>query len=78
MEWVPGRHHKVFARTEDVREFITKKIQEHEDTLDPSSPRDYIDCFLMRLSQVQYDKVYYKFVSFTLIMFRMLTYYESM
>ncbi|XP_023271812.1 cytochrome P450 2F3-like [Seriola lalandi dorsalis] len=51
MEWVPGRHHNMFAKIEEVREFIMKKIQEHEDTLDPSSPRDYIDCFLMRLGQ---------------------------
>ncbi|KAM9853142.1 cytochrome P450 2Y3 [Aulostomus maculatus] len=51
MEWLPGPQHKAFARIEALREFITKKIQEHQDTLDPSSPRDYIDCFLMRVSQ---------------------------
>ncbi|XP_041796035.1 cytochrome P450 2F3-like [Chelmon rostratus] len=51
MEWLPGQQHKVFARIQVVREFIMKRIQEHKDTLDPSSPRDYIDCFLMRLSQ---------------------------
>ncbi|XP_070826389.1 cytochrome P450 2F3-like [Chaetodon trifascialis] len=51
MEWLPGRQHKMFARVEVLREFTMKKIREHQDTLDPSSPRDYIDCFLMRLSQ---------------------------
>uniref|UniRef100_A0A671WVS3 Cytochrome P450, family 2, subfamily Y, polypeptide 3 n=1 Tax=Sparus aurata TaxID=8175 RepID=A0A671WVS3_SPAAU len=51
MEWLPGRHHKAFGRIEELREFTMKKIQEHQDTLDPSSPRDYIDCFLTRLSQ---------------------------
>lgn len=51
MEWLPGRHHKTFANIEKLREFTTKKIQEHQDTLDPSSPRDFIDCFLMRLNQ---------------------------
>ncbi|XP_060903133.1 cytochrome P450 2F5-like [Labrus mixtus] len=51
MEWLPGRQHKVFAGVDKVRDFIMKKIQEHQDTLDPSSPRDYIDCFLTRLSQ---------------------------
>ncbi|GAA6235740.1 cytochrome P450 2F2-like [Lates japonicus] len=51
MEWLPGPQHTLFARIEELREFISKKIQEHGDTLDPSSPRDYIDCFLIRLSQ---------------------------
>ncbi|XP_074497301.1 cytochrome P450 2G1-like [Sebastes fasciatus] len=51
MERLPGRHHKVFARIEELKKFIVKKIQEHQDTLDSSSPRDYIDCFLTRLSQ---------------------------
>lgn len=52
MEWLPGPQHKTFARIEELREFIMKKIREHQDTLDPSSPRDYIDCFLTRLTQV--------------------------
>lgn len=52
MEWLPGRHHKTFADIEKLRAFIMKKIQEHQDTLDLSSPRDFIDCFLMRLNQV--------------------------
>nr|QQL94707.1 cytochrome P450 2f3 [Lateolabrax maculatus] len=51
MEWLPGPQHKTFARIEELREFIMKKIREHQDTLDPSSPRDYIDCFLTRLTQ---------------------------
>ncbi|XP_039986017.1 cytochrome P450 2F3-like isoform X2 [Xiphias gladius] len=52
MEWLPGRQHEIFARIEELREFIMKKIREHEETLDPGSPRDYIDCFLIRLSQL--------------------------
>ncbi|XP_044059588.1 cytochrome P450 2F3-like [Siniperca chuatsi] len=51
MEWLPGQQHKMFARIEELREFIMRKILEHQDTLEPSSPRDYIDCFLTRLSQ---------------------------
>ncbi|TMS07787.1 Cytochrome P450 2A10 [Larimichthys crocea] len=51
MEHLPGPQHKIFTNIEEVREFIKMKIQEHKDTLDPSSPRDYIDCFLMRMDQ---------------------------
>ncbi|XP_070762714.1 cytochrome P450 2G1-like [Enoplosus armatus] len=51
MERLPGYQHTVFAQIKEVREFIKMKIQEHKDTLDPSSPRDYIDCFLIRINQ---------------------------
>ncbi|KAF7665318.1 hypothetical protein LDENG_00147620 [Lucifuga dentata] len=51
MEFVPGHHHTVFAKIGEVRAFIHTKIHEHQETMDPSSPRDYIDCFLMRLDQ---------------------------
>ncbi|XP_019943606.2 cytochrome P450 2G1-like [Paralichthys olivaceus] len=55
MELLPGRQHTLFARIDELRNFIMRKIQEHEDTLDTSSPRDYIDCFLLRLSQEKND-----------------------
>uniref|UniRef100_A0A3B4H914 Cytochrome P450 2F2-like n=1 Tax=Pundamilia nyererei TaxID=303518 RepID=A0A3B4H914_9CICH len=63
MEWLPGSHHNVFAKLEEMRAFIMNKIQERQDTLDASSPRDYIDCFLLRLnkhiptSQFHYDNL---------------------
>lgn len=52
MDHLPGPHQKVFAEYEEVRKFIKMKIQEHKDTLDPSSPRDYIDSFLIQMNQV--------------------------
>uniref|UniRef100_A0A7N6A8B3 Cytochrome P450, family 2, subfamily Y, polypeptide 3 n=1 Tax=Anabas testudineus TaxID=64144 RepID=A0A7N6A8B3_ANATE len=51
MESLPGRHHTVFAEIKEMKEFTEMKIQEHKETLDPSSPRDYIDCFLLRINQ---------------------------
>ncbi|KAL7400856.1 hypothetical protein ABVT39_019064 [Epinephelus coioides] len=51
LEHLPGKQHTVFAQVDEVREFIKMKIQEHKETLDPSSPRDYIDCFLIRMNQ---------------------------
>uniref|UniRef100_UPI0009B48C2B cytochrome P450 2Y3 n=1 Tax=Monopterus albus TaxID=43700 RepID=UPI0009B48C2B len=51
MEHLPGRHQTIFAKVKEIREFIQMKIQEHKETLDPSSPRDYIDCFLIRMDQ---------------------------
>ncbi|KAM4566739.1 cytochrome P450 2Y3 [Odontesthes bonariensis] len=51
MERLPGYQHTVFAGIEEIREFVETKIQEHKETLNPSCPRDFIDCFLIRSAQ---------------------------
>ncbi|XP_034024489.1 cytochrome P450 2F3 [Thalassophryne amazonica] len=51
LEYLPGHQQTVFAMLEEVRAFIKVKIQEHKNTLDSTSPRDYIDCFLIRMNQ---------------------------
>ncbi|CAL8334319.1 unnamed protein product [Boreogadus saida] len=53
--WLPDRlsrrHRAAFNDIEKLRKFIMEKILEHQDTVNPSAPRDYIDCFLTRLKQ---------------------------
>ncbi|XP_028971940.2 cytochrome P450 2F3-like [Esox lucius] len=51
MECLPGQQHSLFTKVDEVREFIMKKIHEHQETRNPGNPRDYIDCFLTRLNQ---------------------------
>ncbi|XP_070764307.1 cytochrome P450 2J4-like [Enoplosus armatus] len=51
MKWLPGTHQKIFTLTQNLFDFIEIKIKEHRDSLDPSSPRDYIDCFLTEMGE---------------------------
>uniref|UniRef100_A0A8C2Z8F1 Cytochrome P450 n=1 Tax=Cyclopterus lumpus TaxID=8103 RepID=A0A8C2Z8F1_CYCLU len=51
MEHLPGPQHTCFAQVQKLRDFVDMKIQEHKETLDPGSPRDFIDCFLIRINQ---------------------------
>uniref|UniRef100_A0A3B3TQN2 Cytochrome P450 2G1-like n=1 Tax=Poecilia latipinna TaxID=48699 RepID=A0A3B3TQN2_9TELE len=51
MERLPGKQHAIFGKIEEIRDFVKTKIQEHRDSLDPSSPRDFIDCFLIRVHE---------------------------
>ncbi|XP_042658506.1 cytochrome P450 2C5-like [Tyto alba] len=44
----PGRHKKVLAKCEKLKDYIRERIELHKLTLDPSCPRDYIDCFLVK------------------------------
>ncbi|NXI62331.1 CP2C5 protein, partial [Anseranas semipalmata] len=45
---LPGPHRKVLAKCEKLKGYIREQVELHRQTLDPSSPRDYIDCFLMK------------------------------
>ncbi|XP_075895314.1 cytochrome P450 2J4-like isoform X2 [Nelusetta ayraudi] len=51
MRWLPGAHQTIFKQIKNVRDFVVDKVQEHKKDLDPSSPRDYIDCFLAEMGE---------------------------
>nr|XP_060641097.1 cytochrome P450 2C15-like isoform X2 [Anolis sagrei ordinatus] len=56
MEWVPGPHQHVIQSYVKCREFILEEAKEHRATLDPNSPRDFIDCFFIRMDQEKHDE----------------------
>ncbi|CAI5764459.1 cytochrome P450 2C19-like isoform X1 [Podarcis lilfordi] len=51
MKCIPGPHRKVLKNNLAIRELVLEEVEEHKPTLDPSSPRDFIDCFLMKMDQ---------------------------
>ncbi|XP_030290311.1 cytochrome P450 2J6-like [Sparus aurata] len=51
MKWLPGPHQRIFTLTQKILDFIEIKIREHKESLNPSSPRDYIDCFLTEMGE---------------------------
>ncbi|KAM9763027.1 cytochrome P450 2J2-like isoform 2-T2 [Menidia menidia] len=53
MKWLPGPHQKIFTLTQQILDFIEVKIKEHRENLDASSPRDYIDSFLIEMGQTE-------------------------
>ncbi|XP_043115538.1 cytochrome P450 2G1-like [Puntigrus tetrazona] len=55
MQLLPGRHHAMLKEVEDIKAFISKKIKEHEKTLDFDDPKDFIDCFLLKLRQDKHN-----------------------
>ncbi|XP_061094507.1 cytochrome P450 2J1-like isoform X1 [Conger conger] len=55
MRKVPGPHRKIFEHWDKVISFVKLKIKEHRNDLDPSAPRDYIDCFLAEMEKWKTD-----------------------
>ncbi|KAG8511370.1 Cytochrome P450 2B11 [Galemys pyrenaicus] len=52
---LPGPHNRLFEVFEKQKEFVALVVKEHEASLDPAQPRDFIDAFLIRMRQEQGD-----------------------
>lgn len=51
LQFVPGPHNKIYNLLEGMRRFIARRVRANADTLDPSCPRDFIDCFLLQMEK---------------------------
>ncbi|NXK14785.1 CP2H1 protein, partial [Herpetotheres cachinnans] len=51
MEYLPGPHQKLIKNIEKVDQFTSEIIVEHQETLDPACPRDFIDAFINKMEQ---------------------------
>ncbi|XP_075179729.1 cytochrome P450 2G1-like [Anomaloglossus baeobatrachus] len=51
MHYLPGPHKKIFSLLKPLEEAVKESVRSHQKTLDPACPRDYVDCFLLRMKQ---------------------------
>ncbi|XP_071980846.1 cytochrome P450 2G1-like [Engystomops pustulosus] len=49
MTYIPGPHQKIFTILANLKQFIRDMVKSHWATLDESCPRDFIDCFLIKM-----------------------------
>ncbi|KAL4831432.1 hypothetical protein H8958_011732, partial [Nasalis larvatus] len=52
MQYLPGRHNRVYYLIEELKDFIASRVKINEASFDPQNPRDFIDCFLIKMHQV--------------------------
>uniref|UniRef100_A0A670ZRI7 Cytochrome P450 family 2 subfamily F member 1 n=1 Tax=Pseudonaja textilis TaxID=8673 RepID=A0A670ZRI7_PSETE len=55
MYYLPGPHNRIFANFEKLRVLVREMVKAHQASLDPSCPRDFIDCFLLKMQQEKED-----------------------
>uniref|UniRef100_A0A803J6P7 Cytochrome P450 family 2 subfamily A member 6 gene 8 [provisional] n=1 Tax=Xenopus tropicalis TaxID=8364 RepID=A0A803J6P7_XENTR len=51
MNHIPGPHKTVVNKLNKVNDFILQRVKENEKTLDPNSPRHFIDSFLIQMQK---------------------------
>ncbi|XP_056397471.1 cytochrome P450 2C15-like isoform X2 [Hyla sarda] len=51
MTYVPGPHQRLFTIMDNLKRFIREMVNTHRATLDENCPRDFIDCFLMKMEE---------------------------
>ncbi|CAK6437081.1 unnamed protein product [Pipistrellus nathusii] len=51
MQHLPGRHNRIYYLIEELKDFIASRVKINEESLDPQNPRDFIDCFLIKMHQ---------------------------
>ncbi|XP_077141732.1 cytochrome P450 2A3-like [Ranitomeya variabilis] len=51
MEKMPGPHQRMLKAFDNVKEFVEKRVEMHKETVDHNNPRDFIDCFLIKMEE---------------------------
>ncbi|XP_076690223.1 cytochrome P450 2C18 isoform X3 [Callospermophilus lateralis] len=51
MDYLPGSHNTVIKNFDYVKSYVLEKIKEHQESLDVNNPRDFIDCFLIKMKE---------------------------
>ncbi|TFJ96339.1 l-threonine 3-dehydrogenase [Platysternon megacephalum] len=67
MSCLPGPHNRIFENFEQLRLFVLERVTMHQESFDPNGPRDFIDCFLLKMEQENQDPLSY-FQTETLVM----------
>lgn len=52
MKYLPGPQQRIIKNTQELEDFMIRKVKQNQSTLDLNSPRNFIDSFLIRIQEV--------------------------
>ncbi|XP_040847786.1 cytochrome P450 2C14-like isoform X1 [Ochotona curzoniae] len=55
IDYLPGSHKKVIENVIYIKNYVLEKVKEHQESLDINNPRDFIDCFLIKMEQEKHN-----------------------
>ncbi|XP_038623384.1 cytochrome P450 2G1-like [Tachyglossus aculeatus] len=55
MQYLPGPHNRIYNLIEELKDFIAEQVKGNRESLDTNNPRDFIDCFLIKMEQEKND-----------------------
>ncbi|XP_051002909.1 cytochrome P450 2C29 [Acomys russatus] len=56
LDYCPGSHHKVAKNVDYLKSYLQEKIKDHQESLDVSNPRDFIDYYLIKQKQANHNQ----------------------
>ncbi|XP_006880428.1 PREDICTED: cytochrome P450 2C18-like isoform X1 [Elephantulus edwardii] len=56
MDYFPGSHNRFISNTNYLKKYVLEKVKEHQESLDINNPRDFIDCFLIKMEKEKHNK----------------------
>uniref|UniRef100_G3QKD9 Cytochrome P450 2E1 n=1 Tax=Gorilla gorilla gorilla TaxID=9595 RepID=G3QKD9_GORGO len=55
LHYLPGSHRKVIKNVAEVKEYVSERVKEHHQSLDPNCPRDLTDCLLVEMEKEKHS-----------------------
>lgn len=52
MKYLPGPQQQIIKNTQELEDFMIRKVKQNQSTLDLNSPRNFIDSFLIQIQEV--------------------------
>ncbi|XP_077801005.1 cytochrome P450 family 2 subfamily C member 18 isoform X2 [Macaca mulatta] len=56
IDYFPGAHNKLLKNIAFLKSYILEKVKEHQESMDMNNPRDFIDCFLMKMEKEKHNQ----------------------
>uniref|UniRef100_A0A2K5M2A5 unspecific monooxygenase n=2 Tax=Cercocebus atys TaxID=9531 RepID=A0A2K5M2A5_CERAT len=56
IDYFPGTHNKLLKNVAVVKSYILEKVKEHQESMDMNNPRDFIDCFLIKMEKEKHNQ----------------------